>query len=115
MRLVERRFEVDGLWTVVPEDPKKRLIQHLGLKGRVLVNFKWDENGGASMAALGTKDVLKRERKQEAQALKPLGIPATAGEVDEEGMKVDLGKKEEEGGEKKKKGMPKWLKLPGKK
>ncbi|ERF70996.1 hypothetical protein EPUS_03275 [Endocarpon pusillum Z07020] len=102
-------------WVFVPDDPNKRLIRHLGLKGRVLVNFKWDENGGASMAALATKDVLKGERKKEAQVLKAPEIPATAVEGDEEGVKVDLGKKEDEGGEKKKKGMPKWLKLPGKK
>ena len=102
-------------WAVVPDDSSKRLIQHLALKGRVLVNFGWDETGGASMAALGTKDVLKRERKQEAQVLKPVEMLATPAEEDEEGMKVDMGKKEEESGEKKKKGMPKWLKLPGKK
>ncbi len=102
-------------WAVVPDDPSKRLIQHLGLKGRVLVNFKWDENGGASMSALGTKDVLKRERRQEAQVLKPPEIPAAAVEGDEEGVKVDLVNKEGEGGEKKRKGVPKWLKLPGKK
>jgi len=101
-------------WAVVPDDPNRRLIQHLGLKGRVLVNFKWDEMGGASMAALGTKDVLKRERKQEAQALKLPVVPATLAEEDEQGVKVDVGK-EEESGEKKKKGAPKWLKLPGKK
>jgi tether containing UBX domain for GLUT4 len=100
---------------VVPDDPSKKLIQHVGLKGRVLVNFKWDETGGASMAALGTKDVLKRERKQEAQTLKRMEVPATPAEADEEGVKVDVGKNEEESGEKKKKGMPKWLRLPGKK
>ncbi len=101
---------------VVPDDPSKRLIQHLGFKGRVLVNFKWDETGGASMAALGTKDVLKGERKQEAQTLKPLELPATPAEGDEEGVRVEIGKNEEDSGEKKKKkGMPKWLKLPGKK
>lgn len=100
---------------IIPDDPRKRLIQHLGLKGRVLVNFKWDETGGASMAALGTKDVLKGERKQEAQALKPLELPATPAAEDEEGVKVDVGKNEEDSGEKKKKGIPKWLKLPGKK
>jgi tether containing UBX domain for GLUT4 len=102
-------------WAVIPDDSSKRLIQHLGLKGRFLVNFKWDENGGASMAALQTKDVLKRERKQEAQALRPPELPAMPGEEGEEGVKVDVGKKEEESGEKKKKGVPKWLKLPGKK
>lgn len=101
-------------WAIVPNDPGKKLIQHLGLKGRVLVNFKWDEAGGASMAALGTKDVLKRERKHEAQALRPPQLPETPAE-DEEGERVDVGQKEEQSGEKKKKGMPKWLKLPGKK
>lgn len=102
-------------WAVVPDDSNKRLIQHLGLRGRVLVNFKWDESGGASVAAMGTKDVLKRERKQEAQALKSPELAHVTAAEDEEGMKVDMGKKEEDSGEKRKKGMPKWLKLPGKK
>lgn len=99
-------------WAVVPDDTGKRLIQHLGLKGRVLVNFKWDESGGASLAALGTKDVLKQERKQEAQALRPPEVLAMP--VDEEGIKVDVEKDDDESGSKRK-GMPKWLKLPGKK
>jgi tether containing UBX domain for GLUT4 len=102
-------------WATIPDDSSKRLIQHLGLKGRVLVNFKWDESGGASAAAMGTKDVLKRERKMEAMALRPPALPILSG-GDDEGVKVDVGRKEEEeSGEKKKKGMPKWLKLPGKK
>lgn len=101
-------------WAVVPDDSSKRLIQHLGLKGRVLVNFKWDETGGASLAALGTKDVLKRERKEEAKALRAPELAKLDAEEDEEGVKVDVGKREE-AGEKKRKGVPKWLKLPGKK
>lgn len=102
-------------WAVLPDDQNKRLIQNLGLKGRVLVTFRWDETGGASMAALGTKDVLKRERKLEAQALKPPELSEASVEKEDQGVKVDVGKVEEESGEKKKKGMPKWLKLPGKK
>jgi tether containing UBX domain for GLUT4 len=101
-------------WFGVPDDSSKRLIQHMGLRGRVLLNFRWDEKGGASMAALGTKDVLKKERKQEAQTLKPPELPVTPAEGDEDGTKVDVGMGEELS-EKKKKGMPKWLKLPGKK
>ena len=105
-------------WLVIPDDASKKLIQHLGLRGRVLVNFKWDEVGGASLAALGTKDVLKRERKEEAQALKAPEVPGMAvgeGDGDGEGVKVNVGKGGEEGGEEKRKGVPKWLKLPGKK
>jgi tether containing UBX domain for GLUT4 len=101
-------------WFGVPDDSSKRLIQHLGLRGRVLLTFRWDEKGGASMAALGTKDVLKRERKQEAQTLKPPKLPMTPADGDEEGTKVDVEKGEQSVG-KKKTGMPKWLKLPGKK
>jgi tether containing UBX domain for GLUT4 len=102
-------------WAIVPNDPQKKLIQHLGLKGRVLINFKWDETGGASMAALGTKDVLKAERKQEAQALKAPELPSTPADEDDEGVKVDMGKKDDESSDKKKKGMPKWFKQLGKK
>lgn len=103
-------------WVVVPDDESKRLIRHLGLKGRVLVQFKWDESGGASKEALATKDVLKRERREEAKQLKVPEVPVVnEPEEEEEGTRVDVGKKEEEGGEKKKKGVPKWLKLPGKK
>lgn len=102
-------------WAQIPDDPRTRLIQHLGLKGRVLVNFKWDETGGASLAALGTKDVLKKERKEEARALRPPELPATRVEESEGNTSVDMGQMEASSVEKKKKGMPKWLKLPGKK
>ena len=101
-------------WATIPDEASKKLIQNLGFKGRVLVNFKWDETGGASIDALRTKDVLSMDRKQEAQALKPPILPdvSTPDEVEQQPV---LGKKDEESGDRKKKGMPKWLKLPGKK
>lgn len=104
-------------WATVPDDPNKRLIHHLGLKGRLLISFKWDdESGGASPAALATKDVLKCERKLEAMTYKPpelAGLVSMDGAPEDEGVRVDVGRGN--GEEKKKRGVPKWLKLPGKK
>lgn len=97
----------------LPDTAAKKLIQHLGLKQRVLITFKWDDAGGASAEALATKDVLNAERRREAQPIPQPQLPQ-ATESEEEGVVVDL-KGKDEGTEKKNKGIPKWLKLPGKK
>ena len=102
----------------IPDNSSRKLISHLGFRGRVLVTFKWDETGGASADALRSKDVLKPIRRAEAQELKPL-LVSTVG-ADKSNDQDDLaainpGLGEGQTAEKKKKGMPKWLKLPGKK
>ena len=94
----------------VPRDRKEKLIAGLGMVGRMLVNVVWDE--GASLEArLGS--VLKpefREQAREIEIKEPAGV-----EVEEEVVvEKDKGKGKEKGG-KGKGGVPKWMKLPGKK
>lgn len=106
-----------GGLAIIP-DNGKRLIQDLGLKGRVLLVFAWDDRT-ASVEARGAKNVLRAELRAKAQEVK---VPEAPREVDEEkGVKVSLGgggdkdeKSEGSGGGIGKK-MPKWLKGLGKK
>jgi tether containing UBX domain for GLUT4 len=90
-------------------DSDRKLIQQLLLKGRVLVVFEWQD--GASIQARGAKSVLKEELTQVAVEVK---VQDVAGKQPEEiGIKVNLGKKDDEGEEKSGglgKKMPKWLK-----
>jgi tether containing UBX domain for GLUT4 len=109
---VLRQPGIRGKGEVVPDDEKK-LIQGLGLKGRVLVIFGWDENG-ASLEARSEKRVLKASLRQQA---KPIEVQEINGADDDEdqGIRVRTLKEDAEEGKedakgKKKGGMPKWLK-----
>ncbi len=92
----------------IPRNSTAKLISGLGMTGKVLVNFIWD--GG--QVPRGGK-VLKpefAEKAREIEVREPQGVevdakPAQGGNV--------LGK--EERGKERKGGVPKWLKLPGKK
>lgn len=100
---------IKGKNEVVPDVSDKKLIQHLQLRGRVLVVFGWDDHS-ASIEARSMKAVLKEELRSQAQELKVQDVPGVADERDDPGLKVNMAKKEtssEEGGGKK---MPKWLK-----
>ena len=101
---------IRGKGEVVPDDERKRLIRDLGLKGRVLVIFGWDEKS-ASLAARSEKMVLKASLRQQAR---PLQVQDFKNEDldDEPGIKItplkeQRGDDEDKG---KRKGMPKWLK-----
>jgi tether containing UBX domain for GLUT4 len=113
-----------GSSQTIPDSDQQYLIKDQGLRGRVLVNFTWiDKNQASAMtAATRTTTLLKPELSNQAQDIR---IPTVPGVVEEDtkdkpsllnrsGMKG-----EEEGGSKsqggKKGGVPKWLKLPGKK
>ena len=92
----------------------ERLIGGLGMMGRVLVNFGWDEK--ASLEARGPGPVLKEAYREKAREIeindfKAVDIPETAAGGRASGEKG----KEKEGGKDRKGGVPKWLKLPGKK
>jgi tether containing UBX domain for GLUT4 len=110
---VLRQPGIRGKGEVVPDDEKKKLIQGLGLKGRVLVIFGWDDNN-ASMEARSEKRVLKASLRQQA---KPIEVQETNGADDDhdQGIRVRTLKenaeeeKEDDKG-KRKGGMPKWLK-----
>jgi tether containing UBX domain for GLUT4 len=107
-----RQPGIRGKGEVVPDDEKK-LIQGLGLKGRVLVIFGWDDKS-ASIEARGEKRVLKASLRQQAR---PIEVQEINGADDDEdrGIRVSTLKesveesKEEDKG-KRKGGMPKWLK-----
>jgi tether containing UBX domain for GLUT4 len=107
-----RQPGIRGKGEVVPDDEKK-LIQGLGLKGRVLVIFGWDDKS-ASIEARSEKRVLKASLRQQAR---PIEVQEINGADDDEdrGIRVSTLKesaeesKEEDKG-KRKGGMPKWLK-----
>ena len=94
----------------VPKNNVK-LIQGLGMVGAVLVNVVWEE--GASREVRGGK-VLKIEyqaKATEIQVKEPEGMEVEKS-TEPSGQAKDTGGK---GGKEKKGGVPKWLKLPGKK
>ena len=93
-----------GQTIAVPDTTGKRLIQDLGLKGRVLVVFGWTAD--SSMTARGEKKVLKADLRAQAQALKVEEVKAVDGE--DEGVRVNVKADHPEQPEKRK-GMPKWL------
>lgn len=112
-----------GSSQTIPDSDQHYLIKDQGLRGRVLVNFTWIDNNQASAMAAATRTatLLKPELSSQAQDIR---IPTVPGVVEEEKDKPSLMnrlgmKGEEEGGGKsqggKKGGVPKWLKLPGKK
>lgn len=89
----------------------ERLVGELGMRGRVLVTFAWAAGAGGSGGV-----VLKREFRERARELEVREVEGR--EVGEE--KAEDAGVEKEAGEKgsgsgRKGGVPKWLKLPGKK
>uniref|UniRef100_A0A093V1R5 Tether containing UBX domain for GLUT4 n=1 Tax=Talaromyces marneffei PM1 TaxID=1077442 RepID=A0A093V1R5_TALMA len=113
-----------GSSQTIPDSDQQYLIKDQGLRGRVLVNFTWIDNNQASAMAAATRTttLLKPELSSQAQDIR---IPTVPGVVEEDtkdkpSLMNRLGMKGEgEGGSKslggKKGGVPKWLKLPGKK
>jgi tether containing UBX domain for GLUT4 len=98
----------------IPNDTKVRLIKDLGFAGRMLINFNWAD--GASAEAR-SKRTLKEEFANKAQELQIKEIAAAETHEEENKAATSNASKDKdlrEGG-KGKKGMPKWLKLPGKK
>lgn len=93
----------------IPVNGQEKLIAKLGMTGRILVNFNWDE-GASPEARVGR--VVKSELVQQAKEIEVK--PVEGVEVEDKGK----GKgKEKEGGGKGRGpgGIPKWMKLPGKK
>lgn len=94
--------------SAIPDTNQKYLIKHLGMKDRVLVNFSWDA-GAATKARTSGAHILRAELRNQAKDLKVQepGYVADEEEVVEERKPPE--KKKGSGG------VPKWLKLPGKK
>ena len=90
-----------------------RLIAGLGMTGRVLVNFTWEK--GASVEARVGK-VLKDRFREKAKEIEVKNV-AVEYDDDTEEQKRDHNHKAvpEAKSDSKGKGIPKWLKLPGKK
>lgn len=102
----------------IPDSEQTLLIKDLGLRGRVLVNFTWDDQ--ASLVARGSgTNLLKPELRSQAQDIQ---IPEVSPVVEEQPGKSTLGRQgaraeddASRAGGGRKGGVPKWLKLPGKK
>jgi tether containing UBX domain for GLUT4 len=98
----------DSKQSIVPDDEKKLLIRDLGLRGRVLIVFGWDDVK-ASVEARMEKNVLREDLRRQAQEFKVQEVQMQDNEADV-GKTINVGKSEPEGGEKRKGGVPKWLK-----
>ncbi|KAI9808297.1 MAG: hypothetical protein M1825_004754 [Sarcosagium campestre] len=98
---------------VIPSDgPAKRLIYDLHLTGRVLVTFAWNED--ASHEARSSP-ILKAEYASKAQAHNVDEIKAVDQTTDTTATSADQAKLQSSGTTTgRSKGVPKWLKLPGK-
>lgn len=106
---VLRNPGVRGKTEVISDDAGKTLIRDFKLKGRVLVIFGWDDNK-ASIQARSTKSILKEELRAQAQELKVQDVAGlVADEKDDQGVRVNIAKKENTAEEGKTK-LPKWLK-----
>ena len=117
-RLMRNENEPFSLNFSTPKGPQNipkenmRLIQGLGMVGAVLVNVIWEE--GASKEARGGK-ILKsvyEEKAEEITVKEPQGVEVEE-KQESQGGTADQNRKSE--GKEKKGGVPKWLKLPGKK
>ncbi|CRG87975.1 hypothetical protein PISL3812_04997 [Talaromyces islandicus] len=114
----QRRGSVDQS-KPIPDSDRQHLIKDLGLKSRVLVNFTWDDRSSAAARNSGA-NLLKPQLRSQAQDIQ---VPAVPVVEEDDSKKSALGKlgaalKGEDGGQPstgRKGGVPKWLKLPGKK
>ncbi|CAD6575568.1 MAG: hypothetical protein ASARMPREDX12_008512 [Alectoria sarmentosa] len=95
----------------VPRESNVRLMGDLGMAGRVLVNVVWE--AGASSEVRGGS-VLKSEFQNKAKEIEIKEIAGVEAEEKPDGTVEGKGKQKDEGRERKG-GVPRWLKLPGKK
>ena len=100
--------KTDSKQALVPDDGQKRLIKGLGLKGRVLLVFAWDDQK-ASVEARMAKAILRADLRQQAEEFKVQEVQVQDDEGDV-GKPINIGKTEQDRDGGKKKGMPKWLK-----
>ena len=95
----------------IPKEGNVRLIGDLGMTGRLLINVVW-EAGASSEVRAGS--ILKPEFHNKAKQLEVKEIERVESEEKMNEIVEGKGKQKEEGRERKG-GMPRWLKLPGKK
>ncbi|KAJ5569862.1 uncharacterized protein N7459_009292 [Penicillium hispanicum] len=102
---------------VIPESSQMFLIKDIGLAGRVLVNFTWADAATSAVHQRRT-DLLRPELRSQAQEMKveqppkPVEEPVASASQQTAPSNAGDGKP---GGVRKTGGVPKWLKLPGKK
>ena len=97
----------------VPKAGDVKLIGDLGMVGRVLVNVVWE--AGASSEVRGAGSVLKPQFQDQAKQIEVKEIESAEIEEKENESVEGKGKQKDEGARERKGGVPKWLKLPGKK
>lgn len=95
----------------VPKEGNVRLIGGLGMAGRVLVNVVWEARASSEVRA---GSVLKPEFQSKAKQIEVKGIESVEMEEKPNETAEEKGKQKDEGRERKG-GVPRWLKLPGKK
>jgi tether containing UBX domain for GLUT4 len=98
----------DSTQSVVSDNEKKLLIRDQGLRGRVLLVFGWDDTK-ASVEARMEKNVLREDLRKQAKEYTIQEVQVQDDDTDV-GKTINVGKSDPEGGEKKKGGVPKWLK-----
>ncbi|KAF7114303.1 hypothetical protein CNMCM5793_008255 [Aspergillus hiratsukae] len=101
--------------SIIPDTDQTFLIKDLGMIGRVLVTFSWDAS--ASPAARSSREsVLKPELRNQARELK-IEQPPELMDTSQDTLppKVSGDRDGEKKSGRKPGGIPKWLKLPGKK
>lgn len=99
----------------VPDSDQSLLIKDLGMAGRVLVNFSWNDHTSPKARQSGGP-LLKQELRTQAQTIKveqPAEVMDTSEDTPE--SKPGPSRQGEKSGARKAGGLPKWLKLPGKK
>ena len=95
----------------IPREPNVKLISGLGMAGRILVIVAWQD--GASVETRQKRALKAHYRNKERE----IEVEEVKGHDVEENWNEDLERKskDKEEGKERRGGMPKWLKLPGKK
>ncbi|KAJ5647151.1 hypothetical protein N7490_003523 [Penicillium lividum] len=104
-----------GHANVIPEN-QTLLIKGLKLEGRVLVNFTWADNASSATHQQRT-DILRLELRSQAQEIKVEQLPEPVQELSKATAEAGPSGSADasKAGSRKSGGVPKWLKLPGKK
>ena len=101
----------------IPESDQTLLIRDLGLAGRILVNFTWAD-AVASAAHQGRTDILRHELRSRAQEIKVEQPPELVEDplaLQSQQARASTAADGKPNAARKTGGVPKWLKLPGKK
>ncbi|KKZ58581.1 hypothetical protein EMCG_05477 [[Emmonsia] crescens] len=107
--------------SVIPDVAEKLLIRDLRMSGRVLVNFSWADDASLKAKSAATHiHILRPELRQVASQIKVQEVAAVPvnDEKEEKSLLQRLGGgggDQGRAGGRKGGGVPKWLKLPGKK